>query len=768
MADAVILKVGDTLGHYELVEQIGQGGMGVVYRARDVRLRREVAIKVLVAQRTADSRWLARFEREAQVVAALSHPNILALYDFSSDRGVWYAVTELLRGATLRTHLAEGALPVERALDYAVQITRGLAAAHDRGIVHRDLKPENILITSDGVVKILDFGVAAMSTGEVAGAGDAPTTTPPPAGDTGPAGTLAYMSPEQLRSQPVDHRSDIFAFGVTLYEMLTGRHPFHDASAADRVGSILRDAAPSLTILNPSVSPGLERVVLRCLEKSVLERFQSARDIRFALHAVGHATESVPAWRPTTPLPPAASIAVLPFRDMSPGGDQDSFCEGVSEEIITALARVPGLRVAARTSAFQFKGQALDLGRIGEALHVATVLDGSVRKAGNRMRISVELLSAADGYHLWTERFDRHLADVFAVQEEIAETVVLMLKGRLAREGAARFITPHTKDLDAYLLYLEGRYHWSRRTETALVKSAACFESALVRDPDYAEALVGLADALITLGTYGARSPGDVMPKATRAVDRALEINPELAGAYVSRGCIRSVYEWSWTAAATDFERAIDLNPAHPTARHWYAINHLVPMGRFDQGFEELHRALELDPLSLAIRTSLGIAAYFAGRSEQALAELAKAIELDETFSVGRLFRGLALATLSRWDEARAELEAVIRLSGRRPEALAALGYLHGLAGDREAAHRIRAELEALSATRYVSPSMPAQVHAGLGESSRALDCLEQACEVRAAEVAWLRVRPAFASLRDEPRFQALLRRMNVAEGSRA
>jgi serine/threonine-protein kinase len=765
MADAVSLRVGDTLGHYELVEQIGQGGMGVVYRARDIRLRREVAIKVLVAQRTTDPQWLARFEREAQAVAALSHPNILALYDFASDRGVWYAVTELLRGATLRKRLAEGALPVAQAVDYAVQIARGLAAAHDQGIVHQDLKPENILVTSDGQVKILDFGVATIGrAGSSLLSGDSPTTMPSVDRVSGPVGTVAYMSPEQLRGHAVDHRADLFAFGVTLYEMLTGRHPFHDGSSADRVGSILRDAPPSLATLNPAVSPSLERVVLRCLEKSVVERFQSARDIRFALEAVDHTTGTAQ----IRSLPHAASIAVLPFRDMSPGKDQDSFCEGLSEEIITALARVPGLRVVARTSAFQFKGQAGDLRRIGEALHVATVLDGSVRKAGDRMRITAELLDAANGYHIWTERFDRNIEDVFAVQEEIAETIVSTLKGRLAAHGEAELVRPGTKDLEAYLLSLEGRYHWNRRTEAALVKSAACFEGAVARDPHYAEAHVGLADALITLGTYGARPPHDVMPKAGNAVNRALEINPELAGAYVSRGCVRAVYEWSWAEAAADFERAITLNQAHPTARHWYAINHLVPTGRFDEAYAELRRALELDPLSLAIKASLGIASYFAGSFTQALSDLSKAIEFDETFTDGRLFHGLTLAAVSRWDDARVELEAVIRLSGRGPEALAALGYLSGMAGDQVEARGIILELEGLAERRYVSPSMLAQVHAGLGETDRALDRLEQACAVRAADMAWLRVRPVFATLRGEPRFVALLRRMNTAQDRQA
>ena len=761
-------EIGDTLGHYTLVEKIGEGGMGVVYRARDVRLKRDVAIKVLTGPRMSDPESVARFEREAQAVAALSHPNILALYDFSSEGGVWFAVTELLKGATLRTLLAEGALPIDQAVDYAVQMARGLAAAHDQGIVHQDLKPENVLVTEDGWVKILDFGIAKVTRSDSGNFDLDALTTKPAAGESGGlTGTVAYMSPEQLRSQPVDHRTDLFALGVNLYEMLAGRHPFPDGSPADRVSSILRDSPPSLVALNPSVSPGLERLVRRCLEKSVLERFQSARDIRFALEAVREpklapTVESSPA-----PPPPGASIAVLPFRDMSPAADQDAFCEGLAEEIISALAGVPGLRVAARTSSFQFKGQARDLCRLGEALHVATVLDGSVRKSGDRIRITVELLNAADGYHLWSERFDRGLEDVFAVQDEIASTVVATLKGRLTSGGLARLATSHTKDVDAYLQYLEGRYHWNRRTESALAKSVGCFELAIARDPSYAEAHVGMADALITLGTYGAQPPNEVMPRAIRAVDRALEIDGGIAGAYASRGCVRSVYDWSWPAAAGDFERAIELNPGHSTARHWFAINHLVPVGRFDEALEQLRKALEIDPLSLAIKTSLGMRSYFCGHYEQALDELSLAIELDETFSVAHLFRGQTLAALSRWSDARADLEAAIRLTGRNPEILAALGYLFGISGDGEEARNILRELEEISRRRYVSPSMLAQVHAGLGESAQALDWLEHACAARATDLAWLNVRPAFASVRSEPRFIALLKRMNLVEPGR-
>jgi serine/threonine-protein kinase len=459
-------------------------------------------------------------------------------------------------------------------------------------------------------------------------------------------------------------------------------------------------------------------------------------------------------------------VAVLPFSDMSPAKDQDCFCDGMTEELINALTQIPGLRVAARTSAFQFKGQARDIRQIGEALNVATVLDGSVRKDGNRLRITVELIGSADGYHLWAERFDRQLVDVFSIQEEIAGSVVATLKGRMAARAAA-IVTPRSSDLEAYAFYLEGRYHWNKRTEGELTRSVRCFEQAIEKDPDYAPAYGGMADAYVTLGTYGALPPADVMPRAKQALERGLKIDGRLAEAYACRGCVRSVYDWSWADAEGDFKRALELKPSYPTAHHWYAINHLVPMGRFGEATEALHRALALDPLALAIKTSLGMKCYFAGQYDEAVRLLSRTIGLDDGFGMAHFFLGATYTELGRFPEALDELETAIRLSGRSPEILAALGYFHGVSGNVEGARTVLGELKQVADTRYVSPVKVAQVHVGIGEHREALARLEDAHTERAADLAWLGVRPVFASLRTEPRFAGLLTQMGLAASAR-
>ena len=752
---AALPEPGQTLGRYDIVEQIGAGATGVVYRASDARLKREVAIKVLHQSAASDSRRLALFTEEAQTIAALSHPNIVTVHDIGTERGLWYVVTELLQGQTLRQRLAGGPLPIEEAIEHGMDVAHGLAAAHAKNIVHRDLKPENLMLTGDGWLKILDFGLARVIQPDPS---EAEVGTRTRRGEGG--GTLPYMSPEQVCGALIDHRSDLFSFGVVLYEMLAGRHPFLHDSSVETVGAILKDDPAPMAASNPLVPAALERIVRRSLRKSPSERFQSAREIAFALEAARDVAERFE----TSPSAAGerrrdlASVAVLPFTDMSAAKDQESFCDGIAEELINALTQIPDLRVAARTSAFQFKKQARDVRQIGSILNVGAVLEGSVRAQNNRLRITVELVGTADGYQLWSERFDRDLQDVFAVQDEIAAAVVSALKGHL-RIAAPR--VAHTRDVSAYTSYLEGRYHWNKRTEDELRKSVECFAEAIRRDPGYAEAYAATADAYVLLGTYGAMAPAVVIPGAKQAVDKALELDPALAEAYACRGCLRSVFDWSWRDAEADFLRAVELNPSYPTAHHWYGINHLVPRGRFDEAERALTRALELDPLALAIRTSLGMAAYFAGRFERAVPELLRTLQLDERFAMARIFLGATYIEQRKYGEALSEMEGALRLCGRTPDILANLGYLYGRSGDASGARGVIDELNRLSRERYVSPVRLAQVHVGLGERAEALDALEAAAAERAADLAWVAVRPVFADLRGEPRFARLLDQMN-------
>lgn len=757
-------RPGETLGHYQIIEQIGAGGAGVVYRASDKRLKREVAIKVLLETFGSDPERLALFTQEAQAIAALSHPNILTLHDVGTERGLWYAVTEFLHGQTLRARMAHGPLPIDEAIEYAIEVSHGLAAAHAKDIVHMDLKPENLMVTDEGWLKILDFGVARVVRPGPSSDSDTTRTNRLDRG----WGTLAYMSPEQVAGDQIDHRSDLFSLGTIVYEMVAGRHPFQRESSVLTMGAILRDDPAPVASLNPAVPPALDRIIRRSLRKPPSERFQSAREIRFALEAVrdsGHRSDTARAIG-TGAGRDLPSVAILPFSDMSPARDQESFCEGIAEELLNALTQIPGLRVAARTSAFQFKGQARDVRQIGHVLNVGTVLDGSVRKHDNRLRITVELIGTEDGYQLWSERFDRDMGDVFAVQDEIAASVVKTLKGQLTT--AVPLVAPHTRDLDAYSSYLEGRYHWNKRTEDELAKSVECFKDAIRRDPGYAVAYAGMADAYVTLCTYGALPPSNVIPSAKSALEKALAIDAALAEAYTCRGCVRSVFDWSWPDAERDFLRAIELKPSYPTAHHWYAINHLVPRKRFEEAREELQRALDLDPLALAIRTSVGMKSYFAARYDDARNELLRTIQLDDQFGMAHAFLGVTYIEQGRYYEAHAEIEAALRLCGRTPEILASLGYLLGRSGDLAGARRVLDELRQLSSKRYVSAGRLAQVHVGLGERAEALDRLEEAAAERASDLAWLAVRPVFAGLRGEPRFEALLKQMRLTASGAA
>jgi serine/threonine-protein kinase len=758
--------IGRRVAQYVIEAPLGGGAMGVVYKAHDTKLHRKVALKFLPPQWSHDETAKQRFIREAQAASAADHRNICTIHDIdTTDDGELFIVMAYYEGQTLKQTLEGGPPPhpehvklaLDRALDIAAQVSEGLAKAHAHGVVHRDVKPGNLMIADDSV-KILDFGLAKFA--------DSLQLTI----DGSHIGTVAYMSPEQARCEEADVRSDVWAVGVVLYEMLAGHVPFEGRYAEATFHAIKHDQIPPLKEARPDIPEAVEALIHRALEKDPRKRFQTAADLARALRtlqgdlsswhgAPGSGATSGSQRSGRIPLRPP-SIAVVPFRNVSDEKGQDYFCDGLTEEFINALTKVRGLRVMARASVFQLKDQTPI--RIGEALNVDTMLEGSVRKTGNRLRIVVALINTRDQSQVWQESFDRELKDIFAVQDEIAGTVVKTLRGKLATDDSTRPLVPHAANLEAYQAYLEGRYHWNKRTESELKKSARCFERAIALDREYAPGYVGLAEALVTLGTYGVLPPGGIAAKADEALKGALQIDDKLAEAYACRGCLHAYYNWSWSEAEDDFKRALELNPDCLAARHWYGINYLVPQRRFDEATEQLHRALDLDPLSLIIKTSLGMRSYFAGSYEQALHELSNAIELDESFVLAHVFMGHTYTALSKYEEASHEFDEAIRLSGRGPDVLAAVGYLRGVSSDAEGARSILAELRELSQRRYVSPTLLAQVYAGLDDKQEALNCLESAAAERAADLAWLAVRPVFAGLREEARFAALVKRLGL------
>ena len=757
------LAAGTRLGSYEVLAPLGAGGMAEVYRARDTKLKREVAIKVLPQHLTNDPEALARFEREAQAVAALSHPNILAIHDFGTLEGIAYAVTELLEGETLRARLGRGPLATSKAIDVALQMVNGLAAAHAKGIVHRDLKPENVFLTRDGHVKILDFGLAKLR-GPLSEGGDEAESSPTRARPTIPGtvlGTIGYMSPEQVRGREADHRSDIFSFGTILYEMVSGQRAFRSDSAAETLSAILKEDAPDVLQSKAAVPPALERLVRRCLEKDPEERFQSSRDLRFALEAIsdlrrdsesGWAT-AVAAEAEVTP-----SIAVLPFTDMSPQKDQEYFCEGMAEEIINALTKTEGLRVAARMSAFRFKDKAQDVREVGRALNVRTVLQGSVRTAGTKLRVAAQLVHVADGYQVWSERYDRELEDVFAIQDQIASSIVDALRIKLIGGKDVEPIKRYTKNLEAYHLYLKGRHAWERRYQGGPMMAVPFFQQAVEKDPSYALAHAGLADCYTMLGVYGFLPAKEAREKAAAAAARAIALDDGVAEGHTALARLRLGYDCRFDEAEREFQRAVELNPADVQARVWYGL-HLALVGRHPEAEAQFRRAKELDPVSSYVNFAVAIAHLWTEANEEAIAECEKALETDPDFTGALWVLGLACARVAQPERAIQVLEKLAGLTRRAPFYLGLLAWAYGRAGRDKEARALLEELRRRADHEYVAPVSFAVLLSGLGDTDGVFEWLERILEERDCLVFFVKL-PVFDSVREDPRFHDVLRRL--------
>jgi eukaryotic-like serine/threonine-protein kinase len=749
----VTLEKGARLGPYEILSPLGAGGMGEVYKARDTRLGREVAVKVL-PQMTADGpEALARFEREAQAVAALSHPNILAIHDFGREGIHAYFVTELLEGESLRERLVAAAIPPRKAVEYVQQIARGLAAAHDRGIVHRDLKPDNVFLTRDGLVKILDFGLARQAKDGAAEGSDPQSLT---ASGT-VVGTPGYMAPEQIRGKAVDHRADLFALGVILYEMLTGQRAFQRSNPVETMMSVLQDDPPLSA--GRGVPADLAGILAHSLEKNPEDRFQSARDFAFALQASEREGVSGPR-SPATGSPrftekSDASIAVLPFRNMSSGGDSEYFSDGMTEDIITALADIETLRVAARTSSFAFRDKDKDVREIGRELGVGTVLEGSVRQAGRRLRITAQLIDVSSGYHLWSERYDREIEDVFAVQDEISRAIAGALKVRLLPAQEASLVTPGTRNVEAYNRYLKGRYYFNQR---ASQKAVTEFEAAIARDPQFAAPYTGLADSYCIYGFYGGISTLEAFAKARAAAARALELEPDSMDTHMALGLLEHYYGWDFDREERHFRRAIELAPRDASAHSWLALL-LSATGRQDESLEMGRRAVELEPLSASTHVNAGMAFYFGRRFPEAIEGFRTAVHVDPN-SVYALFAlGLACLSGGAPDEGIAALEKLAAQTDRQMSwALALLGATFAAAGKEKDARGILAELDELGKRSYVPPIHFAFVRVQLRELDETIALLARALTERNAFYwAWVRLSQPFDAVRADPRVQELI-----------
>jgi serine/threonine protein kinase/Tfp pilus assembly protein PilF len=745
------------LGKYRVLERLGSGGMGEVYAAEDTSLGRRVALKVLRPEVAGSPERRQRFQTEARAVAALNHPGIVTLYSVEEADGEIFLTMELVEGRSLRELIRDGPLPPARAIALGVQLCDGLASAHAAGVLHRDLKPDNLIVTPEDRVKILDFGLAKLLAPATDPGVDAPTLSGP--GVT--VGTAGYMAPEQALGRRVDARADVFAVGVVLYQMVTGRAPFEGATPVAVFDHLLNRPAAPVASLNAAVPAALAAAIEKAMEKDPGRRHGSARELMESLREAG-GPGPAPASVAARPL---SSLAVLPFADLSAARDQEYLCHGVAEELIHALSRVPRLRVITRSSAFAAQGQTADVTEIGRRLGAGAALEGSVRRSGDRVRIIARLVSTHDGTQLWSKRFDRELADLFAVEDEIAETIVGELASGLAAPVPR---APAPRNTDAHDAYLQGLYALNRWTADDARRAIDSFRDAIARDPGFAAAHAGLAECYVWLYSgVGLLSAREAVPPAREAVRTALELDPDLPDAHRLRGVVAMNHDWDRRGAEDGLRKAIALGPSSATAHVANAWRLVLLEARYEEALESLAAAERLGPLDLQVKTMIGYVHYMLHDLDRAVAQFEKTVALDASFAFAHYALGDVFTHRGDYDRAFTEYETALALGGRSPNTLGVLGYARGRAGQVEAARALLAEIEERAADSHVSPMWPALVHLGLGDHDAVFGCLERAFEERDGSLVLVTAAIEFVPLRTDPRLAALLERMGLGHLAR-
>ena len=833
--------VGKTLSHYRILEKLGAGGMGEVYRAEDTTLKRQVALKVLPPDFADSQERLERFQREAETLAALDHPNIVTIYSVESSvvshqssasregetenwtlttedreggRVVHYLTMQLVEGQSLSELIPRGGMSLGKIFDIAVPLADALAAAHETGVIHRDLKPANIMVTDEGRVKVLDFGLAklrapAITDVEAPLAGAREGASPSPTQvrtdllteEGSVFGTVPYMSPEQAEGKTVDHRSDIFSLGVMLYEMATGRRPFVGDSSLSILSAILRERPSSVTDLQPELPRHLERIIEHCLEKKSKNRFQTARDVynelcglrkelesgavalrplfarltsrrawigvlaalALAAAAIGFYVTSLRQQQPAAGKFEISSIAVLPLDNLMNDPEQEYFVDGMTEALIADLAQIEALRVISRTSTMRYKNTDKRLPQIARELNVDGIVEGSVLRAENRVRITAQLIHASTDRHIWAKSYERDLEDVLSLQKEVARAVAAEIRVRVTEPERDRLLEAGRLNPEAYESYLKGRWFWNRWNEEALWKGIELFNRAIELDAGFAPAYAGLADSYVVLSFYSQTDPREVMPKAKAAALKAVELDDSLAEAYTSLGFVLTNYDFDWEGAETAYRRAIELNPGLVTAHMMY-MWYLVGITRFDEAVAEIRKAHELSPLDVYVNRAVGDALVFARRYDEAIVALQKAIEMDPGFTAAHFSLGRAYLWNAMYEEALTEFAAEMRIS-RFPDPAIRLwmGLTYAAMGRQEEAYGILKDLTQRSEREYVPPSLLASLHFALEQDDDGFAWLDAAYQGRDGWLVTIKADHQYDRVREDPRFQAFLKKMELS-----
>ncbi len=757
-----------TVSHYRILEKLGGGGMGVVYRAVDLKLGRAVALKFLPERSGRDAEALKRLAREAKTASAVNHPNICTVYEIDDNAGRPFIAMEFLEGMTLKHRINERPLDNETLLELAVGFAEGLAAAHALGIVHRDIKPANLFVTVRGQAKILDFGVAKCFPNQ-GGTEDITSDYLAPGGGalTLPGvtlGTLAYMSPEQARTEEIDARSDVFSFGAVLYEMATGKTAFPTSPLGLAIDAVLHKAPPPPETLNANMPRELGRIIAKALEKSREARYQTAAEMGVDLT---HLKRSLEASRALGAEPAPSALAVLPFENAAEDPDADYLCDGISEGLITNLSQISGLRVISRGTVFRYRGRGLDPQAVGRELGVGAVILGRVTRRADALIVSAELIDVARGWRLWGERYNRRIDDLLSVEEEIIREVSRKLRVELRGEQAGHLARLAAHNPAAHQAYLAGRFQWNRWTPEGFKSAISHYEQAVAVDPSYPLGHAGLADAWSLLGLYALYQPKEAFPRAKAAALKALELNPMLAEAHTALGTTRFFYDWDWPAASADFRRAIELNPSYVSSHHLYS-SALSAVGNHDEALVEAQLTLTMDPLSLVAILNVGWALFRARRYQDAVAQCRRALGIDPSFLRASELLGLACALTGASDEAVAEARRAMAARENSPRSLAVCGCIFALTGHREEARQTVEELRGLGRQRYVPSLSLAFVSAALGKRDVAMAWLQRAFDEQDSLLVWLRVEPRLDNLRSDPRFKELEERVGLRLWGRA